>query len=378
MNTPLGSTTPLAPPLYQSSVYAIPDLDALDRIYSEQEPGFVYARDAHPNALELAATLAKLEHAEWSLVCASGMAAITASFLSLVRPGDRVVASNQLYGRTSQLLKQELDRFGVKTTFVDCQNLAQVELALKSPTRILHVETMSNPLCRVIDIAAMAHLCTAHNCRLTVDNTFATPVLAKPLDLGAYLVIESLTKMMGGHADVTLGVTSGRDMELFPRISQLTSIWGLASNPFDCWLTERGLSTLDLRMKAATANAAALADWLPEQSGVSRVVYPGRPDHPDYELAKRVLPHGRGNMLCFELAGGRAAVNRFMRTAAGVPFTPSLGSTQTTCSYPDMTSHRFENAAEKKRQGITEGLIRLSVGIEAIDAIQMEMAKGLK
>jgi cystathionine beta-lyase/cystathionine gamma-synthase len=379
MTTPLlGSTTPLAPALFQSSVYAIPDLDALARIYSAEEPGFIYARDAHPNAHLLGITLAELEHASWSLVCGSGMAATTASLLALVRSGERVVASNCLYGRTSQLLKQELSRFGVATTFVDCNDLEAVRIALQTPARVLQVETMSNPLCRVIDIEALARLCESHDCRLVVDNTFATPVLAKPLELGAYLVIESLTKMMGGHGDVTLGVVSGRDGELLPRISQIMSLWGLASNPFDCWLTARGLSTLELRVKAATANAAALADWLAAQPGIIRVVYPGRPDHPDHALAKRVLPRGLGNMLCFELEGGRDAVNRFMRGSKGVPFCPSLGSTQTTCSYPAMTSHLYESPAEKKRQGITDGLIRLSVGIEELGEIQMEMAKGLK
>jgi cystathionine gamma-synthase len=375
MTTPrLGSTAPLVPPLYQSSVYTIPDLDALDRIYSAEEPGFIYARDAH----QLAAILSRLESASWSLICGSGMAALSAGLLALVRSGDRIVASNRLYGRTNQLLKQEFSRFGVTTAFVDCSDVEAVRVALQTPTRVLLVETMSNPLCRVTDIEAMAKICEASGCRLIVDNTFATPVLAKPLELGAYLVVESLTKMMGGHGDVTLGAACGRDPDLLPQITQIMSIWGLASNPFDCWLAARGLATLELRMKTAAANAAALADWLASQPGVCRVVYPGRADHVDHELARHVLPRGFGNMLCFELTGGREAVNRFMRVATAVPFSPSLGSTQTTCSHPGMTSHRYESPAEKKRQGITDGMIRLSVGIEDLSAIQAEMAKGLK
>lgn len=374
----LGATTPLAPPLYPSSVYTIPDLDALERIYTGDEPGFVYARDAHPNAHQLAEMLSKLEHAEWSLLCASGMAAMTAALLSLVGAGGRIVASDRLYGRTSQLLKQELSRFGVTTTFVDCSDIAAVRTALETLARAAVIETMSNPMCRLSDIETIARICESQRCRLIVDNTFATPVLIRPLEFGAYIVVESLTKMMGGHSDVTLGAASGRDKEIFPRITQIMSIWGLASSPFDCWLTIRGLATLDLRMKTATANAAALADWLATQPGVSRVIYPGRPDHPDYELAKRMLGRGRGNMLCFELKGGRDAVNRFMREAQGVPFSPSLGSTRTTCSYPSRTSHLYESDDEKKRQGITDGLVRLSVGIENLAEIQAEMAKGLK
>ncbi len=373
----LGSTVPLVPPLYQSSVYTVPDLDALDRIYSNEEPGFIYARDAHPNAHELAAALARLDAGNWGLVCGSGMAALTASLLALLRSGDRILASNRLYGRSNQLLKQELARFGVQSAFVDGGDLDQVRTALQTPTRVLLVETMSNPLCRLIDIEAVARLCEQSDTYLIVDNTFATPVLVKPLVLGADLVVESLTKMMGGHGDVTLGVACGLDPDLLPQMTQVMSIWGLASNPFDCWLTLRGLCTLELRMKAATTNAAALADWLATQPGVTRVVYPGRADHPDHELARRLLPRGYGNMLCFELAGGRDAVNRFMRQARGIPFSPSLGATQTTCSYPAGTSHRYDSPAERKRQTISDGLIRLSVGIEELAAIQGEMAQGL-
>ena len=211
---------------------------------------------------------------------------------------------------------------------------------------------------------------------LIVDNTFATPVLCRPLELGATMVVESLTKMIGGHSDITLGLVCGTG-DWLPQVSQIVSIWGLASNPFDCWLAERGLATLELRMRAASANAAALADWLAGQRGVSRVVYPGRAEHPDHALAPRVLREGFGNMLCFELDGGREAVNRFLRSAPGIPFSPSLGHTATTCSHPGATSHRYVSPAEKKRQGISDGLIRLSVGIESIESIKAEMGRGL-
>jgi cystathionine beta-lyase/cystathionine gamma-synthase len=373
---PLGKSSPLVPPLYPSSVYTLPDLDALDRIMDAAEPGFIYARDSHPNARHLADELARLEGAAWALIGGSGMAAITAALLSLVQQGDRVVASNRLYGRTTQLLNQELPRFGVRTTFVDAGDLRQVEEALREPAKVLFVETMSNPLLRLVDVEALARLAQSRGSRLIVDNTFATPVLTRPLDLGADLVMESLTKMIGGHSDVTLGVICGRD-DLLPQLAQVASIWGLASNPFDCWLAQRGLATLPLRMRAASANAAALADWLADQPAVIRVLYPGRPDHPDHDLARRLLRGGFGNMLCFELKGGREAVNRFLHRAPGVPFSPSLGHTATTCSHPGTTSHRYVSPAEKRRQGIGDGLVRLSVGIEDLPQIREEMARGL-
>jgi cystathionine beta-lyase/cystathionine gamma-synthase len=372
----LGASVPLVPPLYQSSVYTLPDLDAYERIMNAEEPGFVYARDSHPNAQRLAARLAEVEAAQWAVVCGSGMASLSAILLAIVSQGGRVVAGNRLYGRTTQLLKQELPRFGVQTTLVDAGDLEQVRQALETPTRVLLVETMSNPLLRLVDIERLAALAHAGGCLLLVDNTFATPALVKPLTLGADLVMESLTKMIGGHSDVTLGAVCGRDDRL-PEVSQVVSIWGFAANPFDCWLAERGLGTLAVRMRAAAANAAALADWLAAQPAVTRVVYPGRSDHPEHALAARLLRGGFGNMLCFDLAGGREAVNRFMRRAGGVPFSPSLGHTTTTCSHPASTSHRYTSPAEKQRQGIGDGLIRLSVGCEELEEIKREMAKGL-
>jgi cystathionine beta-lyase/cystathionine gamma-synthase len=372
----LGPTRPLAPPLYQSTVYSLPDLDALDRVSDGLEPGFTYLRDAHPNARRLADRLAALEGGDWAVVCATGMAALSAILLSAVERGGRVVASNRLYGRTTQLLGQELARFGVETAFVDTDDLDAVRRALQAPARLLLVETLSNPMLRVADLPALAGLARERGCPLAVDNTFATPVLARPLELGAELVMESLTKMIGGHSDVMLGLVSGRGDRL-KEMARVVSVWGLSSNPFDCWLTERGLATLGLRVRAACANAAALADWLAGRPGVTRVIYPGRPDHPDHALARRLFGGLNGNMLCFELAGGREAVNRFLRRAPGVPLSPSLGDTATTCSHPDTTSHRYVAPEEKARQGITEGLVRLSVGVEELGAIQAEMAKGL-
>jgi cystathionine beta-lyase/cystathionine gamma-synthase len=389
----LGASRPLVPPLYPAAVYTLPDLDALDAIMDGGEDGFIYARDGHPNAADLAARLARLEAptepAAWGVVTGSGMAAVTATLLSLLQTGDRIVTSDKLYGRTAQLFQQELSRFGVRIDWVDATDPYAVNKALNEPARVLFVETMSNPLLRLADVGRLAGIAYDRGCKFVVDNTFATPILVRPLELGATVVLESITKVIGGHSDVTLGVACGTDPELLPAVTQTVSIWGLAANPFDCWLALRGLATLDLRVRAASATAATLADWLARRSGVSRVVYPGRKDHPDHALARSLLPYGCGNMLCFELAGGREAVNRFLRQTApqpatqttppreGIPFSPSLGHTGTTCSYPAGTSHRYVSPAERRRQGITDGLIRLSVGIEPPEVIQEELARGL-
>lgn len=365
----LGKSVPLAPPLFQSSVYSLPDLDALDAILDAGEAGFVYARDSHPNARLLAQQMANLEAAEWSVVCGSGMAAITASLLAIVGPGERIVASNRLYGRTTQLLGTELARYGVETQFVDSNDLDDVRGALTANARVLFVETISNPLLRVADLHALVELAREHRCHLVVDNTFATPILCRPLELGADLVLESLTKFIGGHSDLTLGVVCGRS-GLHQRLAQVVTTWGLAANPFDCWLATRSLPTLALRVRAACANAMALADWLTNLPGIGRVIYPGRSDHQDMEIARRVLDGGFGHMLGFELRGGREAANRFFRLAKDAPLSPSLGHTSTTSSHPACTSHRFLGSDEKAKLGITDGLIRLSVGIDDLPKIK--------
>ncbi|MFO0809818.1 MAG: aminotransferase class I/II-fold pyridoxal phosphate-dependent enzyme [Gemmataceae bacterium] len=378
-DNPLGVSRPLSPPLFPASVYALPDLDALDRIMDGHAPGYFYARDGHPNGDALGDALARLENADWGLITPSGMAAVAAAIVPQLQSGDRVVASDRLYGRTAQLLQQELARFGVTTTWVDVSDLDGVRRALVEPSRLLYVETISNPLLRVADLDRLADLAYSHKARFVVDNTFATPSLCKPLDRGADLVIESLTKFVGGHSDVTLGAVCGEseDEDLSQAVGQVASIWGLAAPPFDCWLALRSLATLEVRMRAACESAATLAEWLARRSGVVRVVYPGRRDHPDHSLARKQLPLGAGPMLCFELDGGRDAVNRFLRRAVGVPFSPSLGHSGTTLSYPAGTSHRFVDPADRQRQGITDGLLRLSVGVEPVEEIKKELARGL-
>ncbi|MCZ2340208.1 MAG: aminotransferase class I/II-fold pyridoxal phosphate-dependent enzyme [Bacteroidales bacterium] len=368
------SPRPLVPPLQPAAVYVFPDLDAVDAVYHREIPGYIYARDGHPNAAELAATLTQREAAHWGIVTASGMAAISAAILGIVSTGDRILASDRLYGKTTRLLRNELSRLGVVTEFVDICDRDVVREALKKPTRILFTETISNPLCRIADLPALAELTQQSHTELIVDNTFATPELCRPLALGATLVVESLTKLIAGHSDVTLGYVGGVQSANPERIISGVSTWGLASNPFDCWLASRGLETLTLRVQAATTNAGIVADWLAEQPNVARVFYPGRIDHPDHGISSRLLPQGPGNMLAFELVGGRAAVNRWMRACPNIPFAPSLGHTRTTCSHPASTSHRFDPPAEKQRQGISDGLVRLSVGCEPIAELLANLA----
>ncbi len=376
--SPSDPGSPLVPPLVPAAVHSFPDLDALDLAYTSTPPGYFYARDGHPNAVELAAKLNALHGATWGAVTASGMAAISAAVLPRVRAGDRLVASDKLYGKTNVLFR-ELGRFGVRTEFVDvCDPTAVAACLGREPAAVLFVETLSNPNCRVCDLPSVAAAAHRAGATVIVDNAYASPVLFKPLDFGADVVMESLTKIIGGHSDVTLGYLGGRDAAFGATAVAAVSTFGLNASPFDCWLTLRSLETLDLRVDFAADNATEVADWLATRPEVSRVVYPGRPDHPDAALAATLLPRGCGHMLCFELPGGRAAVNRFLRAAPGIPLAPSFGHTSTTCSHPVTASHRYESDEAKARQGITPGLVRLSVGCEPLDRITSELEHGLR
>lgn len=375
-----GASKPLAFPLCTSSVYTLADLEALDQVSDGMAQGYIYARDSHPNAVRLSHLLSKAEGAASGIVCSSGMAGISALVLSLASQGDRILASSLLYGRTIQLFGQELTRLGIETTFVDPCSLQEVEEQLRQKrSRLLFVETLSNPLLRVVDIAALAEMAHQHDCYLVVDNTFATPALCRPLEMGADFVVESLTKMISGHSDVTLGWLgiSPRlaDAEQWhAQIAQTSSIWGFSGSPFDSWQAERGLGTLSLRMEKACDNALSLAQWLTQQSQVRQVVYPGLESHSDYGKAEEVLGGRFGNLISFEIEGGRKGVSELMRSVPEIPFSPSLGNFTTTWSHPATTSHRYVSPAQRKKQGITDGLIRLSVGIEPVETLQSRLA----
>ncbi len=369
---------PLVPPLELSAVYRMRDPDEADVVLSGAEPGYVYARDGHPNAEALAEKCRLLHSAERGAVCASGMGALAAAVLALAKSGDEVVLSDQLYGKSVQLLKSELARLGISAKLVDTSQLSDVAHALQSQPRLLVIETISNPMLRVAEIPELATLAHAQGTKLLVDNTFASPVLCQPLKWGADLVLESLTKMMNGHSDVILGFLGGR-VELWDRIPGVISTWGLAASPFDCWLALRGLGTLAVRMERAASNAQSVAVHLSLHPDVVEVHYPGLNAHPDHAIACRLLKGGFGAMVTFQLRGGRPAATQFIRAVAdSIPFAPSLGDLSTTLSHPESTSHRGLSPEERSHLGITGGTIRLSVGIESAEGIIAALNAGLR
>lgn len=370
------STEPLVPPIEPAVVYRCEDPQQADALLAGKLSGYVYSRDAHPNADQLADLCRRWHAAPRAVVCGSGMAALAVGALSQLDHGDSIVVGKQLYGRSLQLLTGELARFGMNSRVVDTCDLAAVAQALASPTKLLIVETITNPLLRVPDLHALAELAHEHGALLLVDNTFASPAVCRPIECGADLVVESLTKIMNGHSDVLLGALLGRE-ECWQRVPPVMATWGPTASPFDCWLARRGMGTMSLRVERACSNALRVAEMLEQATPVKTVWYPGLAGHPDHEIAKRQFEGLYGHMVSFTLRGGRSAAERFIAAARKVPFAPSLGDLMTTLSHPQSTSHRAMSEAERTALGIGPGMIRLSLGIEPADEVIEAVQEGL-
>ncbi|MCB9942548.1 MAG: aminotransferase class I/II-fold pyridoxal phosphate-dependent enzyme [Geminicoccaceae bacterium] len=378
---PVSVSRPVVTPIWPSVVYRSTDADELDAQYEGREQGFTYAREGHPNAAMLAEKIDWLEGARGGVITGSGMAAVSALFLGLLEAGDHVVAGDQLYGRSQRLLTRDLPRMGFAATLADATRPGQVEAAIRPETRLLLVELVSNPTLRIADIEGLARIAERYGLVLAVDNTFTTPLAFRPLEHGAHVVIHSVTKLLAGHADVTLGYIVGDNEQRNTAFRDAAVTWGLTGSPFDCWLAERGLYSFELRFERALANAKRLAEFLSTQDGVESVLYPGLESHPDHARAVALLGGNAGhfgNMVSFTLAGGRAAVNAFLRRAEHIAFAPTLGDIGTTLSHPASSSHRVLTPEGREALGIGEGFIRVSVGVENIDQLTTEFAAAIE
>ena len=371
---PETASRPVAAGIEPSVVWRVADADALDAQYEGRAPGYAYAREGHPNATRLAAQIDALEGAPEAfpgggLMFGSGMGAVSAVLFGLLAPGDHVVAAAQLYGRTLRLMTDDLPRWGVRVDFVDPTDGAAIAAAMRPETRMVWVETVSNPTLRVADMVAARAAARESGARLVVDNTFTTPRGFRAFGFGADVVVHSVTKMLAGHSDATLGWAAARDPGDRERLLAAQASFGATASPFDCWLAERGLATFALRYDAAEANATHLAAHLAGLPGVDSVIHPGRADHPDHARAVDLLGGRWGTMVSFRLRGGREAVNRLLRAAPELPFAPSLGDVQTLLSHPPSSSHRGLTAEGRAALGITEGFLRVSVGVEEVGTL---------
>ncbi|PRX29781.1 cystathionine gamma-synthase [Meinhardsimonia xiamenensis] len=366
---PESAARPIGAPIQPSVVYAAESPDALDAQYEGRAHGYTYAREGHPNADRLAALISAMERVEGGLVTGSGMAAVAAVLMGLTRAGDHVLGGDQLYGRSLRMMSEELPRLGISTSLADPTDAEAFAAAITPQTRLILIEAVSNPTLRVADLEAIARMARERGILLAVDNTFTTPRALRPFDLGADIVIHSVTKLMAGHSDATLGWVGARDAALLERMRAFAVTLGLTPSPFDCWLAERGLMTFELRHERAEANAARLAEALAGHPGVRRVLYPGRADHPDHARARALLGGRWGNMVSFEIAGGRAAANALVRAAPEIAFAPTLGDVATTLSHPASSSHRALGPEARAALGISEGFFRVSVGVEDPQAL---------
>ncbi len=372
-----SATRPLTAPIYQNSVFEIESLEQVDDIYEGRKDGFIYSRDANPNVAILERVVADLENADDAVAFSSGMGAVGVTLLALVESGDTVLAADALYGGTNLLLRQHLTRLGVKVEFVDATDLYAVENALESQPKAMLIESIANPLLSLPDVKATAELAHKRGTALVVDNTLATPILLRPLELGADVAIHSATKSLGGHSDVTGGVVAAR-ADIAMQIRQSNRVWGSTPDPFAAWLIARGIRTLPLRVERACDNAIRAAAFLSDHPKVSAVYYPGLPGHPQHELAKSTMPGGFGSMVSYELQGGGQAASEFVRALDMIKFAPSLGEARTTISHPAKTSHRSLSEDERAKSGITDGLIRMSCGLESAEDITADLERALQ
>jgi len=375
-----GPAIPVTTPIYTAASYFYEDMEQLDRIFAREEPGYCYSRYDNPTNVALEELITSLENGHGSLACASGMSAIQIALLAALNDRRKsIVAADALYGATINLLLKVLEPLGVEVTFVDLCDLEAVEKAVAEhrPGCVL-METVSNPLLRVGEMDRVARIAREAGAALVVDNTFATPLLVRPFEWGANLVVHSVTKFLAGHGDV-LGGTVTSDAAHYDTLRTLSRAYGPVLGPFESYLTMRGIKTFPLRMERHCANASRVAAWLSENPAIERVHFPGDPAHPDSAAIRRLLPPGLyGAMVSFELKGARREeIFRFMERLKLVVRATSLGDVHSLILYPVMSSHREVPPAQRERLGIRDNLLRLSVGIEAVEDVIEDLGQAL-
>ncbi|HWA57140.1 MAG TPA: PLP-dependent aspartate aminotransferase family protein [Gemmatimonadales bacterium] len=359
--------TPVVAPLYQSSTFTNP-------VGSDEE--VMYSRYGNnPNQVHLAARYALLEGAESAIFVASGMGATALAHLAVLRPGDHLVSSSWIYGGTRRLFDEEFARLGIEVTYVQPDQPRLWRRSVRKSTRAIFVETPTNPSMRVVDLTPMAQIARDGGLALLVDGTFASPINFRPLEHGADIVITSATKYLNGHSDVIAGAVAGSS-SIIEEVTRLMTLWGQAIDPHAAWLVERGLRTLDVRMQRHNVNGMAVARWAETRDAIIRVHYPGLPSHPDHAYAASVLD-GYGGMVGLELKGGARAAEKFLKKLKLIRHAPSLAGVESLISEPRLTSHRKLTEDQRAKQGIPDGFVRLSCGIENAEDIIADLEQAL-
>ncbi len=346
------------------------------RKFANEEPGYIYSRFTNPTISMFQARLAALEGTDACMATATGMAAIAASVMGLMKSGDHLIASRSVFGTVVPLLDQICARFGIETTWVSPTNLVEWQAAIRPNTRMLFCETPSNPLCEVSDIAALAKIAHDAGALLAVDNCLLTPALCQPAKLGADLIIHSATKYIDGQGRVLAGAVCG-SAALIEKVYGFVRVSGASLSPFNAWVCLKGLETLSIRMQAQSATTHTLAQWLSAQPQVAHVYYPGLENHPQFSLNK-AQSKGGGAVLSFDVRGGREAAWAIIDATKMISITANLGDTRTTITHPATTTHARLTPAERAASGIGDGLLRIAVGLEALEDIIGDLRLGLE
>ncbi len=364
-------------PIYQVSTFRFRDVDHGASLFTGKEKGYIYTRMANPTIEALEQAVAVLEKGYMGLGCASGMAAIHTTFASLLSTGDHVICSESVYGPTNTLLKTVMNRFGVEISFVDTSDLDAIEKEIRGNTKVIYIETPGNPTLVVSDIAAVAGMAHEHGARLVVDNTFMSPILQKPLTLGADVVVHSMTKYINGHADVVAGMIVVKDEADYTHFRKVLNQIGGVIDPFNAFLVARGMKTLAIRMERHCESAMKIAKFLEGHEKIERVYFPGLPSHPQFETAERQTS-GPGGVISFELLGGIEAGKTLMNSVRLCTLAVSLGGVETLIEHPASMTHASMGAEDRAAAGITDGLVRIAVGIEHVDEIIADLEQGLE
>ena len=372
----LNGSRPVSVPIYQTSVFAFDDPAACAQALDDPSAGFAYSRYRNPTTRALEEVVANLEDGAQAIATSSGMGAINSVLLALLRPGDHVIAQRCMYGGTFSVFAGLAARYGIEVSYISGRDPAEITAAVRPGTRLLYLETIANPTIAVGDLPALIAAGHAAGLTCVVDNTFATPVLCRPIEHGADIVVHSATKYLGGHDDVMLGAAVCAHADTYRALWKHAVDLGAAADPFAAWLTLRGLKTLSLRMARHCENAGHLAGRLAAHPAVSAVHWPGLPSHPDHAVAGRILA-GFGGMLAFDLAGGRDAGLAFAGRLRLAAMAPSLGGAETLVLHPASTSHRQYDTAALRAAGISEGSVRVSAGLEHPDDLWADFEQAL-